>query len=566
MTWRRVAALAVALATLAAAPMSFAPWDEDEVFLVGAVRGTSPWMNSALDAYRFSSGDPSAVAARVSEGIFPWYIAADFKYALFRPLTSALLWLDATLFGDNRLGFQLDALAWHAALIAAAALVLRRAIPGRAGQGALLLFAASVVHTTPTGWLTARHVLVAGVPAFFGLVAHRRWREDRWRAGLPLSIVCFSLALLGSEAGAQVLAYVVAYELCRREVPWRARARGLVPLAGVVVAYALLYRALGRGHDYASATALVTGIPRLFVHAFVVLGVSVRPDNPWGYDALRATMLVVVPLAFLGPGAIRRLDPIERRGALWLSLGALLSIVPVVGTPLESRVLVAPSLGAAVIVAVVLRDGLVRARQRTAGPLVILGSATIAFVHVVLAPVELPQHYLAMSRARDRRFGTFVRATRADAAGLDHFVVGSPHFLYGQLGGYLRGRMTGVQSRSWVPLADANCAHTLRRTAPERVEITYRCPSGFFPYGRLERGDEVKQVDWTVRVLGEDRFEVVFPRPIEDLPVVFVTFEGFTDRRVALPSVGEAIDLPQPAPPELYALDGPTQWLHAHFE
>ena len=146
--WRTLVVVAVVLATVSALPMLAAPWDEDEVFLVGAVQGTSPWMNSRFDAYRFSSGDEKEVAQLVASGAMPWYTAPDFKYALYRPLTSALLWIDSLAFGDRRLGYQLDAMFWHALLVIAAATVLARAAPGRAGQGALLLFATSVTHTT----------------------------------------------------------------------------------------------------------------------------------------------------------------------------------------------------------------------------------------------------------------------------------------------------------------------------------------------------------------------------------------------------------------------------------
>ena len=86
---------------------------------------------------------------------------------------------------------------------------------------------------------------------------------------------------------------------------------------------------------------------------------------------------------------------------------------------------------------------------------------------------------------------------------------------------------------------------------------------------RLDAGDEVKQLDWTIRVVEghpKNVFEVRFSRAIEALPVAIVTFDGFTDRLVPMPAVGEAMVLKQPAPPELYALDAPTQWLHAHFE
>lgn len=576
LTWPRTVALAVALATLAAIPMLTAPWDEDEVFLVGAVSGTSPWMNSRFDAYRFSSGEPSAVAALIAKGSMPWYTAPDFKYALYRPLTSALLWLDSIAFGNTRLGYQLDALLMHALLVVAAGLLLRRVMSGNVGKGALLLFATSVVHTTATGWLTARHVLVAAVPALFGLVAHLRWREDRRRSGLPLAMALFAIALFASESGTQMLAYVVAYELCRRDEPMTARAKAIAPYVALVASYALVYKMLGRGHDYGTAFSGVRafftgGLPRIALHASVLLGVSVRPDNPWGFYALRWTIVAALPAIVLAAPAIRRLDEREgRRGAAWLTLGAMGALVPVMGAPLESRVLVPSSLGAAALIAAVLAAGIRSARgtRHVMRFVFIGGAALLAIVHVVIVPLELPQHYLAMVHGRERRLGTFLRAGRGDLADTDVLVVGAPHFLFGQLGGYLRERVTGQRARHWVAIADANCAHRLWRASAERVVIEPMCREGFFPYGMLEVGDGGRQLDWTVRVVERHphaRIEVAFDRPIEETAARFVTFDGFADRVVTLPAVGEEIQLPEPASWDANGVDGPSRWMHVTF-
>lgn len=567
MRWRTLVIVAVVLATLSALPMLTAPWDEDEVFLVGAVKGSSPWMNSRFDAYRFSSGDEKEVARLVSSGAMPWYTAPDFKYALYRPLTSALLWGDALAFGDGRLGYQLDAMFWHALLVMAAAAVLVRAAPGRAGQGALLLFALSVTHTTAVGWLSARHVLVAAVPGMFALAAHQRWREDGARWGAALAPVGVAVSLVASEAGLQMVPYFVAYELCRRDGIAR-RARALVPVVAVVVSWFVVYRSLGRGHDYGASFGdpiafLSRGVPRIVIHAAVLLGASLRPDNGWGFYALRWTLVAALPGFLLARFAIRRLDATSRPGATWLALGAAGSLFPVVGVALESRVLVAASLGAAMVVSTIISAGvdeLVGARR----PWLLAGAGLLAVVHAI-AIVELPSHYGAMIRQRDQRLGAFLRASRGDRPDTDVLVVGgAPHFLFGQLGGYLRARTTGQRTRRWVGVADANCAHTVERPSEDRVIITPRCREGFFPYGMLQRGDETKQVDWMVVVLDghpHGRFEVRLGR-VDG--VELVGFRGFADVPIVL-GVGERVELPEPASFRDYGIDDASRWMHTRF-
>ena len=564
--WRTLVVVAVVLATVSALPMLAAPWDEDEVFLVGAVQGTSPWMNSRFDAYRFSSGDEKEVARLVASGAMPWYTAPDFKYALYRPLTSALLWIDSLAFGDRRLGYQLDAMFWHALLVVAAAAVLARAAPGRAGQGALLLFATSVTHTTAVGWLSARHVLVAAVPGMFALAAHQRWREDGARWGAVVAPLGVGVSLLASEAGLQMVPYFVAYELCRRE-PLSRRARALAPVVAVTVLWFVVYKALGRGHDYGASfgdpvALLSRGVPRIVLHAAVLLGVSLRPDNGWGFYALRWTLVAAVPGFLLARAAIRRLDAPSRTGATWLALGAAGSLLPGVGVALESRVLVAASLGGAMVVATIIAAGVdeLRGDRR---PWLVGGSALLAAVHA-LAIVELPSHYGAMIRQRDQRLGAFLRASRGDRPDLDVLVVGgSPHFLFGQLGGYVRARTTGARVRRWVGVADANCAHTLERPAEDRVIITPRCREGYFPYGVLQRGDETKQAGWTVTVLEghpHGRFELRGAGEGTEL----VGFRGFADVPITL-AVGEGVALPEPVSFEEYGIDAPSRWMHTRF-
>lgn len=574
-SFRIASVLAAGLATLAALPMFRAPWEEDETFLVGAVQGTSPWMNGPFDAYRFSSGREADVAALAQKGAFPWYIASDFKYALLRPGTSALLGLDAWLFGDHRWGYQLHALLWLVALVVGAGFILRRAMPSREGLGALLLFATSAVHASPTGWLSARHMLVATVPMFLGIAAHVRHREEGWRPGQWLAPALFALGLLGSESGAQSLGYVFAYELLRRQDPVRLRAKALVPVALVVALYAALYVSLGRGHPYgatlADPVALITrGVPRILVHAAVLLGASLRPGNPWGYAALRANMLVVIPIGLMAVPALRALDDRSRKGATWIVLGALLALIPVMGTPLESRVLVPSSLGGAALVASVISLGIRTlrdtSREMPLRALFVAGGGAVALVHVVVGPMELPRHYMAMGQQRQERFMAFVNNGRASDAERSVLVIGAPHFLYGQLGGYLRAQRTHKPSGRWVPLADAACGHRVTRTGPERIEIEPTCPGA--PYGRLQTGETFRQLDWSIRVTGgfpATRFEVIFDQPVEQAPVTFVAFDGFVDKPVLLPTVGHSLTLAEPAPPSLYGIDAATLWLHQHF-
>ena len=78
-------------------------------------------------------------------------------------------------------------------------------------------------------------------------MAHLRWREERWRPGLPLSLLGFAVGLAAGEVALSVLAYLFAYELFAAPGTPKARVRALCPTALILIAYLLHYRLAGYG-------------------------------------------------------------------------------------------------------------------------------------------------------------------------------------------------------------------------------------------------------------------------------------------------------------------------------
>ena len=199
-------------------------------------------------------------------------------------------------------------------------------------------------------------------------------------------------------------------------------------------------------------------------------------------------MLVVVPIVFMAVPALRALEANARKGVTWLMLGALLALVPVMGTH--------KSVGTGAFEPwccgprrpACSRLAWVRSAPQSL-PLRVLfvaGAGAVALVHVVIGPMELPQHYMAMRQQRQERFMGFVNNGRPSDAERDVLVIGAPHFLYGQLGGYLREQRTHQGAKRWVAVADASCGHRVTRTGPERIGIEPTCAGA--PYGRWQTG------------------------------------------------------------------------------
>src|SRR4051794_17430899 len=106
---RNVGIAIVVLAMLVAASsfaVGFATDDYGFRALLGR-RGRSP-----LDLFRFAPGDVVENHRLVTYGVLPWWSAPDLKLHFFRPLTGALLALDARLFGNHPFGYHLHSLLW----------------------------------------------------------------------------------------------------------------------------------------------------------------------------------------------------------------------------------------------------------------------------------------------------------------------------------------------------------------------------------------------------------------------------------------------------------------------
>src|SRR5215831_12568913 len=58
------------------------------------LRGTYPVHRNPLDLYNFADGTTGDTQALMNGGSLPWWSHPHVKYAMLRPLSSALLWLD----------------------------------------------------------------------------------------------------------------------------------------------------------------------------------------------------------------------------------------------------------------------------------------------------------------------------------------------------------------------------------------------------------------------------------------------------------------------------------------
>jgi hypothetical protein len=538
-------------------------------YLARRIPGSPPW----YDLYNFFDGDALRTQANLVSG-FPWWTDPGLKLHLVRPLASALFTLEHAVFGHAPLGYHLVSIALYVALVAAAGRLFLRVLPGATGALALFLFAVCDNHLHPVGWIACQHLLLAALPAVLGLLAYLRYREEGWRPGRYLGPLGLGVGLLGGEAALGGAAYWIAYQLAGpvppgRAAGLRARAAAALPALGLL-AYFAAYKVVGGGaantggyvDPLASplrfAAAAAERLPVLLGDALVSMPADLTSALPSG-PFVAVGLAAVAGLALLYRACLPAIPERERAALRWLVPGALLALVTSLGGFPGSRLLLLPSLGIAPLLAVVILRGLRRGPSpaRAAWPRR-AGAGLLAAAHVAIAPLlflaatassaDIARKLEGVARAAE--LGAPPRERAFIAAASDPMVTIYPQAIL------------GLESPDalpcWSALSMARASHRLTRTGPSSFtleplgrtmltgafETLYRAPSAPIP-----RGYQVTQCGATIRVAEvEDgkpsRLEVDLGAPLEDPGLALLSWRDGRLRRMALPAIGEAVELP----------------------
>jgi hypothetical protein len=346
------------------------------------LRAEFPAPRSRFDLFDFVSGTADDYRRLVDFGHLPWWTHPELRLRMWRPLSSALIALDHTLFDTDARWHHAHSLIWFVVLLWAAGRLLWRCLPERSAALALWLFAAGPCHTLPVGWLANRCTLVATALGF--LAVDLQLQNQRSRS-VARSLACAALSVLALLAGEYALtALAYALPLCLLGASGRLgeRLRAAWPLLLPMAVYLPLHTLVGSdivhsgfylspvGDPAGFAAALFTrvpalvadllfGLPSYFLHAGTPLRntlLSWQLFSPEVWQRLPAWHDWHVGIGYLacaaGVGALLWLRPrADWRALRWLSLGAALSLLPCAGSLPEDRLLTAATLGSSALLA-----------------------------------------------------------------------------------------------------------------------------------------------------------------------------------------------------------------------
>jgi hypothetical protein len=573
----------------------------DDYYQRAALEGWLPMRAEPRSLYQFTPNDPAENAQFIARGFWPWWTTPELKLVFFRPLSSALIALDHTLFGRNPLPAHLHALFWLAAFLAGAAALFRRTLPGSLGLFAFVLFAVDDTHAMAAAWIAARHATVSGAFALAALWGHLGWRQSGWRPGALLGPLGFAVALAGGESAIGFLGYFVAFELlAMRTATLRSRLIACAPYAALLAGHAVLSGMAGAGVAGSGGYLDPRAEPLTFLAALPGRLAVLVANSVFGLPAdallfraelkplfVAAGLGATVILVLAGRRALRSVPQPEATSLKWLTLGATLALVPAAAALPGERVLMPASVGAAALLAAIVRSAwaavrgprLLRTKAAAVGILVAVAlpnlvlapllrlAKTVGFTDMSLVAEEISSGLDLGERPVDAvvlhsadLLVSYVPVIRAFHSGLSPAELGAA--LAALRAGASNAGADALKLRSWRVLSMAAAKHELIRTDPRSFELT--TPEGTLLDGgwpRLYRpashplpaGTVFRQEGLVITVLADRdgapmRVRFTFDRDLDDPGLRFLSWRDRGFRHFRMPPVGArvAVDLGPP--------------------
>jgi hypothetical protein len=546
-------------------PALLAPLFLDDHLQGAMVEGTFPAHRNPFDLYAFvDDGDRAALTAR---GLLPWWTDPKLTIRFFRPLSSAMLWVDHRVLSHAALPMHLHSLAWWGAAVLAARSLFRRLLPSRVALFATVIFALAPCHALPLAWVANRETLVSLVFGALALGAQARWRDDRRPRDAAIAGALFALGMLaGGEYALCFGGYVVAMDVGRRGESLTRRLSGWAPFVVPALTYLAVRGALGYGTAASGFYSDPVREPAAFLAnapwravALLATGWLTLDSEQWRLGVSRWLLTGIVIGSAAGlvvpiRRALAALEPRHRATLIWLLLGSLLALVPTLAVVPARRLLGVSMLGIAAVAALLLdrawfpRADEPGASRGLAASVASLAALGLGFAHLVHGP------------------GTSWLVSelhRSDAADFDSRVA----WIRGRVGhpaqaklGVMRGTAgvffapfaldrRGVTPARWQVLTQAGHVLALRRDT-YTLELVATQGRGLYPIGErnlyrsadspLHAGDEIVVPGLRVTILeagpaGPRAARFVFDEDPTTLVWLSETFEA--TKEVELPPV-----------------------------
>jgi hypothetical protein len=452
--------------------------------------------NGPLNLYGFSWDSSRRFELLREKGFAPWWTSEAIKTSFFRPLSSLTLALDYSLWPATPLVMHAHSLLWFCLLVVLTYRLYRSVSGSPVAAGlSILLFAVDDVFAGPAGWISNRHAVIAMV---FGVLClwlyHQGTSKQKW-SSVAGAYGAFVLALLASEMGLVILAYLFACAVVLDRDTLLGRVKRFLPFILIVVVWRVVYSGLGYGaqgtllyidpilNPFGFLTALLTRYPLLLFSAVGLpvadILVALSPQA-----VTTAALLSLILLGLLALSVYPVLKP-RRASAFWV-IGLLGAIVPLVSGIPGNRNLGLVGLGVMGLAGQLFVD--VATMEKTNAPttprLILLRIATpiLLFLYLVVSPLLVVSNP-ATTRMMSKTQASVVSFGSAPTLARQHvYVINPPGTMI-----YLPGLLERPFTDEPIPaslnyLSSGLTSVAIRRQDSRRITVTpdggYTLPPG----------------------------------------------------------------------------------------
>lgn len=532
------------------------------------------WNNCSFDLYCFFDGTPEAYNNAQNQ-ILAWYASPELKIMFCRPFASILSILDYKLFGFNSTGYHIHLYLWYMILLVALGLFLRRFFSDSISSLSLILFTVSISHLMPVLWIAARHYILSAAIGFFALLAHIKWREEKWRPGFIISIIGFTVTLLSSEYGLGIFAFLFCYEVFANKGNLKNKFLHIVPALFVCIGWLIFYYLQGYGANQSQSYLnplyepynFITRIPQYVLSMMSVLFFSI-PANivkiiPNGFVVFSVIGLLTAGIL----SKIYRFSSDSKESMLWIGLASILSYIPSILGNFAGRSMLFPSIGMSISIAIFIQYGLTSTLKNQKKKTGIVFIKILCFFVVILHGFYGPiQWYKAtdftntLQSKIDSLINKIYFATD-DIRDKNVYVINSPMpFFFSQ---YAMGSM--IYNSDKVPksiklLSFSKFSHYLKKITEDTFEIEY-IDGQLYEIGPgissmlkskepLKSGDIFKIPNIVITVLstnefGPTRIRFKFDQTLNSPEYIFMVWQNGKLIPLQFPDLGESITIPQ---------------------
>jgi hypothetical protein len=298
----------------------------------------------------------------IESGTVPWWTCDTLLLSFWRPVASFFHWLDYALWPNMQTLMHAQNILWHVVAVFVITLLYRQLIKrGWIAGLAALFFTLDDGFYTCKAWLANRHAVIALVFGVLSLMAHHRWRSGKsWALGIVSSLLLLC-ALLSSEQGIGIFAYLLAYAVFLDRSRLRSAFAALLPSLAVIVGWRLIYGVLGHG---VSCTGMYIDPLRdpvrfamgVLENAPVMLAALWTGQASIAYNFLSPFLrdiVWIIAVLFLTATVIALIPSIRRlSGARFWAAGMCMSLIPACGSAMvDDRLLIFVAIGAMALTA-----------------------------------------------------------------------------------------------------------------------------------------------------------------------------------------------------------------------